>query len=51
MPASGIHQNVCPYCQCGQLYPGREAMADNRSVLDEVDDITEADSEMGSSEE
>jgi hypothetical protein len=43
----GTHQNVCPFCQCGRLFPGREVAVnddDNRSVDED------ADSEMGSNE-
>ena len=46
---SGIHQNVCPFCQCRRLFAGRDALDndDNRS-LDEGDE--DADWEMGSLE-
>jgi hypothetical protein len=48
---SGIHLNVCPSCQCGRLFPGREALVndDDRSV-DEGDDA-DVDSEMASLED
>lgn len=40
----GIHQDVCPFCQCGRLYPRNEPL-----VVDEADD-EDPDSEMGSLE-
>jgi hypothetical protein len=46
----GIH-NVCPFCQCGRSFPGRETLVndnDNGSV--DEDDNKDADSETGNLE-
>jgi len=47
----GVHQNICPFCQCGWLFPGREALVnddDNGSV--DMDDDRDTDSERGNLE-
>jgi hypothetical protein len=47
----GIHQSICPFCQCGReaLVTNDDNSSVNRSQSDEGDD-KDADSEMGSLE-
>ena len=47
----GIHQNVCPFCQCRWSFPGCETPVndDDNGSVDE-DDNKDADSEMGNLE-
>ena len=52
-PETGIHRNVCPFCQCGQLFAEREALAnddDNTGRSTDEGDDKDTDSEMGSLE-
>lgn len=45
----GIHQNVCPHCQCRQSFPG---VTVHESLVDDNDNgsVDDAESEMGINE-